>query len=500
MRRIVKILTSKVLILGLFLLIQLLFLGFIIDRLVNDELIGIYINMFFNILSILIVIHVVSSDMNPEYKIAWIIPILALPVFGTFFYLLYHQNNITTKRKNKYFQIMADRNNLLQGVPNELDYREIKYLNNNGWRYYRNSSIDLLPSGEAKINALIKDLENAEEFILMEYFIISKGITFDKIFDVLIRKANAGLDVKIIYDDFGSADRIPFNFRKKMQKEGIEIIPFNRMNIHLNFAMNYRTHSKIIVIDNKIAYTGGINIGDEYANYYQRFGHWHDASVRITGDAVWSFTLIFLENWNFSTKDFLDYTKYYRKNNVVSNEVIAPFADNPIEDRQITKSALLYLINEAKEEILISSPYLILDNELVTALKLAAKSGVDVKIVIPGIADKKLVYLVSESFALDLAKSDVKIYKYIPGFIHSKLYLFDNKKAIVGTSNLDFRSLYLHFENNVLIYNSPFLNELREFLISTINSSKLQSVEDLEKNSIIIRLLQSILRGFSATL
>lgn len=500
MKKILKFLTSKVLIIGLFLLLQLLFLGFIVDKLIKNEMVGIYLQLFFNILSFFIILRIVSSDINPEYKISWIIPVLALPVFGTFFYLLYHQNNVTKKRKRIYNEIITDRNTLLNEIPNELDYKEIKYLNKNGWRYYRNSKINLLNSGEEKLESLIKDLKKAEKFIFLEYFIISKGKMFDKIIDVLIERAQSGVEVKIIYDDFGSANTIPFNFKRRMNSFGIEVVAFNPITFHLNFSMNYRTHRKIVVIDNKIAYTGGINIGDEYANYINRFGHWHDSSVRIEGEAVWSLTLIFLESWNFSNKIKLTYTDYYKEYKVLSDQVIAPFADNPIEDRQITKSALLFLIGEARKEILISSPYLILDNEIVTALKLSAKSGVKVSIVLPKNPDKKLVYLVTESFALDLAKAGVNIYKYTPGFIHAKLYLFDGKKAIVGTSNLDFRSLYLHFENNVLVYNSPFLKEVEDYIIGSINVSELETVKSLTKKSAIIRILQAIIRGFSAML
>lgn len=500
MKKILKMLTSKVLFIGLFVLLQLLFLFFIINKLINDDLIGVYLQLFFTIISFFIILKVVSSDINPEYKIAWIIPVLAFPIFGTFFYLLYHQNNITNRRKKMYSNIITNRNILLNNIPNELKYKEIKYLNKNGWRYYRNSKINLLSSGEEKLYSLLEDLKNAESFILIEYFILSKGKMFNSIMDVLYEKAAQGVEIKLIYDDFGSADNLPFNFKRKMKKKGIEVLPFNPINFHLNFSMNYRTHRKIVVIDNKIAYTGGINIGDEYCNYINRFGHWHDASFRIEGSAVWSFTLIFLESWNFSSKEKLDYKKYYIPYKLDSNEVIAPFADNPIENREITKSALLYLINEAKEEILITTPYLILDNEIITALKLAAKSGVNVNIVLPGIADKKLVYLVTESFALDLAKAGIKIYKYIPGFLHSKLYLFDRKKAIVGTSNLDFRSLYLHFENNVLIYESDVLDDIANYINITIDNSKLKSKESLKKKSFTIRTLQAILRGFSATL
>lgn len=500
MKKILKFITSKALIIGLFVLMQLFFLGFIVHKLVNDDLFGIYLQVFFNILSFIIIIRIVASDINPEYKIAWIIPVLAFPIFGTFFYLLYHQNNVTKKRRNKFKEIITDRNILLNEVPNELKYKEIQYLNKNGWRYYKNSKANLLPSGTLKFNSLFEDLKKAESFILIEYFILSKGKIFDELMEILIEKAKSGVEVKIIYDDFGSVDTLPFNFRKKLRKYNIMTTAFNPINFHLNFSMNYRTHRKIVVIDNKVAYTGGINVGDEYANLYTKYGNWHDASIRIEGSAVWSFTLIFLESWNFTNKKKLSYIDYFLPHKVLSDDVIAPFGDNPLENREITKSALLYLISEAKEEILINSPYLILDNEIITALKLAAKSGVSVNIVIPGIADKKLVYLVTESYALDLVKAGVNIYKYIPGFSHSKLYLFDKKKAIVGTTNLDFRSLYLHFENNCLIYNSESLVEIYNYLKETIDNSKLMTEKDLRKRSVIVRTIQAILRGFSPTL
>ena len=497
MRKLIKMLTSKVIILGLFLLVQLVFLIFLFNALINDEMIGIYLHFFFLALSILIVLHIISSNINPEYKIAWLIPILAFPVF----YIFYHQNNVRPKVRNKFRQIKAKRKFLLNKIPNSLDYKEINYLNNNGWRYYRNTVTKFLPSGEEKLKSLLIDLENAEKFILLEYYILAQGYMFDQIMEILERKAKDGLEVKIIYDDMGSADRLPFNFVKKLKLKGIEARPFNRMSLHLNFAMNYRTHRKIVIIDNKVAYTGGINIGDEYINRDSKLGHWQDSAIRIEGEAVWSLTLTYLENWNFSNKkDTIEYEPYQITHSVESNEVVAPFADNPIEDKQIARAMFLYLIGEAKDEILITSPYLILDNELQTALMLASKAGVKIKIVIPNIPDKRSVYLVTESYALTLLDMGIEIYKYNPGFIHSKLFVVDNKKAIIGTSNLDFRSLYLNFENNIYLYNSKEISNITNYINDSISQSTLMKKEDLEKNSFIVKTIQNIARGFSALL
>lgn len=501
MRKIIKMLTSKIVILGVFLLIQLIFLIFLFKALIDNDYIGVYLHLLLSALSVLIVMHIISSNLNPEYKIAWLIPILAFPIFGAFFYLFYHQNNVKPKTRRIFKNIKAERKQLLNKIPDNFYDKEVYYLNNSGWRYYRNTKTMFLGSGEIKLKELLKDLKKAEKFIFLEYYILAKGEMLDQIMEILIEKASSGVEVKILYDDFGSAPRLPFNFVRKMKKHNIQARPFNRMSIHINFAMNYRTHRKIVIIDNKVAYTGGINIGDEYINRDSKLGHWQDSAIRIEGEAVWSVTLTYLENWNFShKKSFLDYEKYQIEHSIPSDDIVAPFADNPIEDKQIARSMFLYLIAEAKEEILITSPYLILDNELQTALMLASKAGVKIKIIIPNIPDKKSVYLVTENFALNLLRYGVEIYKYKPGFIHSKLFVVDNKKAVVGTSNLDFRSLYLNFENNIYLANSSEINNIANYINDSLSDSVLMTEDDLVKKNILVRFLQSIFRGFSALL
>ncbi|NLK12353.1 MAG: cardiolipin synthase, partial [Candidatus Phytoplasma sp.] len=260
-------------------------------------------------------------------------------------------------------------------------------------------------------------------------------------------------------------------------------------------------HRKIVVIDGKIGYTGGINIGDEYINEKKRFGHWNDAAIRLEGDAVWSLTVLFLENWRFETHEKTDYQKYYVNYQSKKPEgLYIPFGDLPLDSNLVSKNIYLSLIGAAKKRLYIATPYLILDNELVTALTLAASSGVDVNIVIPGIPDKKMVYMVTESYVPDLLSAGVKVYKYNPGFIHSKIIVCDDEAAMIGTSNLDYRSLYLHFENNVFLYNTQTIDDMVTYFKETIKDSSLVSAKEIKKRNIFYRALQTILRAFSPLL
>lgn len=500
MKKLIKFLTSKTFILGILLLAQLVFAFWVVDLLIKDQTIGVYVHYFFQVFSILIVLKIIASDENPTYKMSWLIPVLALPIFGTFFYIFYYSNNVGKKRKSLYQDIIENRYELLMEHPKYIDTKEIRYFNHNGWRDYKNTSSKFFPSGEAKLEALLVDLNRAEKFIFLEYFILSQGEMFDRIMEVLELKASQGVIIKIIFDDMGTSDRVPSGFIKKMSNLNIEVVRFNKMSLHLNFALNYRDHRKIVVIDNKVAYTGGVNIGDEYINKVQMFGHWSDCALRIEGQAVWSMTLIFLENWNFTSKNKLNFKDFYYPHEVESNAIYVPFGDSPLEDEQVARNLYLYIIGQAKKEILITTPYLILDNEIVTALKLAAQSGVDVKIVIPGIPDKKLIYLVTKSFAHDLFNVGVKIYQYTPGFIHSKLVVVDGHKALVGTTNLDFRSLYLHFENNVFMQDSSSIIDVRKYILDVISSSHLCEKSDLYKRGFIRNVLVTTLKAFGAIL
>lgn len=501
MKKIIKFFTSKTFIIGTLLLIQLIFIFFLVNWLVNDNIIGVYVHAIFQILSFFIGLWIISNDDNPVYKIAWLIPILVFPVFGTFFYIFYQNINMSEKEKTLYFAISEKRISNLKAFAKEPITKEMSYLNNLGWQTFDNTTSHFITSGMEKLELLLEDLKKAEDFIFMEYFIITKGEMFNQMFDILIDKAKNGVKVKVIYDDFGSSDKLPRNFKKTMKNAGIEVIAFNPMRLHINFAMNYRDHRKIVVIDGKIGYTGGINIGDEYINKKERFGYWHDAAIRIEGEAVFSLTTTFLEIWSFSKReDNPNFQEYYRNYKVESDGLVLPFADSPLDNDETTRNVYLYLIGRAKKRIWVATPYLILDNELITALKLAALSGVDVSIIIPHIPDKKLVYIVTQSYIPELVRAGVKVYRFTPGFIHSKLIIIDDDAGIVGTSNLDFRSLYLHFENNILIYNTNSLKDMHKYFTETLSLCSLVTKNNLKKRNIFYRILQALLKGFSPLL
>ncbi|CCV64641.1 putative cardiolipin synthase [Alteracholeplasma palmae J233] len=502
MKKLISLLLNRLTLVLLLILAQFIVLVWLINFFSNSWQ---NIQIALMVLSLLMVLYILTRNDNPEFKLAWVIPILAFPIFGGFFYLFFRAQNLNMKTRNHLYNVVKERQYILsQNIDYGLkgNYKKIEtFLESDFWPSYKHTNSIFLPSGESKLKVLLEDLKKAEKFIFMEYFIITKSKMWDEILEVLIEKQKQGVEIRIMYDDFGSATKLPLGYYKKLRALGFKVISFNTLKVHLNFAMNYRDHRKIVVIDNKIGYTGGINIGDEYTNSTKTFGHWHDAAIKIEGDAVWTLTILFLENWRFSTKEKISYEDYYLDYKVEKpNGLYVPFGDLPLDKNHMAKDIYLSLISEANESIYISTPYLILDNEMVTALKLAAKSGIDVNIVIPGIPDKKMVYMVSESYVPELLLAGVKVYKYKPGFIHSKIIVVDRKVAMIGTSNLDYRSLYLHFENNIFLYDASSIIDMVDYFIETIADSVLITPQEMKKRNIFYRVIQTILRAFSPLL
>lgn len=493
MNKILRTILSRTSLILLFLLIQLAAFFFLVDFVSQYA----YVEIIFRTFSVLIVIYLMIQEENPMYKISWIVPILIFPLFGGLFYLFYKRINFSKKVINRQLQIAQEHSDKVEDFINPLGTKDSHYLENIGWPTYQNTQTKFLDSGETLFSNLIKDLKQAKKYILIEYFIIKLGYVWSSILEVLIDKVHEGVEVKIIYDDFGSHG-LPYYYPRHLKKLGIEAIKFNPMRMHINFAMNYRDHRKIVVIDGVIGYTGGINIGDEYINKKSPFGHWHDAGIRLEGDAVWSLVLTFLENYRFNSQIEIDYNKYKVLEKKAFDGYVIPFPDSPLDKELSSKNIYLSLINAAQKSVWVTSPYLIIDHELLTALKLSAKSGVDVKIIIPHIPDKKLVLMVTESYVPELVESGVKVYRYKPGFIHSKLMIVDGMKALIGTTNLDFRSLYLHFENNVYLQDSSAITDMVHYFENTIKSSILTS--DMKKRNFFYRVIQTLLRGFSPLL
>lgn len=455
-------------------------------------------NLIFISLSAVTVFILITKDDNPAYKLLWIIPILSFPVFGGAFYLFYRQRNFSKKQIKRHFKIEQAREGYVKEITPSLDTRESNYLKKQNWLSYQNTKTKFLNSGEMMFEELLFDIKESKDFIFISYFIIKQGYMWDTILELLGKKTQEGVEVIIIYDDFGSAD-LSHRYPKYLkEKYNILAYKFNPLRLRINFSNNYRSHQKAIVIDGRVGYVTGNNIGDEYINLQKRFGHWNDAGIRLEGEAVWSLTLGFLSTLEFLTKTKVDYDRYYSKYSASNDGHVIPFFDTPLDKEPTTKTLYLSLINKAKKSIQITTPYLIIDYEFKNALRYAAQSGIDVEIIIPKIPDKKLVYMVTESHTPLLINSGVKIYRYTPGFIHSKIMIIDGKEAIIGTANLDYRSLYLHFENSIYLKDSNSVLDMELYFDETRRVSKLIDVN--EKRSIPYRFLQVFFKMFSGLL
>lgn len=505
--RFVKFMFSRFVIVGIILLLQLGWFLFFLVELTNYSTI---INSAFMILSIIVILWIVNKKDNPAYKLAWVIPILLFPILGGFLYLLMGNKKPTKKLRKKLDREYIRSYDLLnqeQQVLEELEAKDkafanqAKYLINTvSFPIYKNTSTEYLSSGESTYELMLIELEKAEHFIFMEYFIIERGVMWENILKILEKKAKQGLDVRLIYDDFGCLTVLPYKYYSKLEKMGIKCEAFNRYIPIFSIVMNNRDHRKITIIDGHVAFTGGINIADEYINLYERFGYWKDAGIMIKGDAVWNFTVMFLHMWNGIRGTDTDYSKFkphvHHREEFKGDGYVQPYGDTPLDDEAIGENVYINIIQGAKNYVYIFTPYLIIDNEMMTVLCLSAKKGVDVRIITPGIPDKKMVYLVTQSYYRQLVEAGVKLYTYKPGFIHSKCFVCDDEIAAVGTINMDYRSLYLHFECGVLIYKSKAVMQVKEDVLKTIEVSEIVTEENCKKN-IVITLLQAILRVFA---
>ncbi|MGN1097756.1 MAG: cardiolipin synthase, partial [Clostridia bacterium] len=356
--------------------------------------------------------------------------------------------------------------------------------------------------GESCWKDMLIELEKAEKYIFLEYFIIEPGEMWDSIVEILKRKAAQGVDVRVMYDGVGSLTQMPKKYPRELRSYGISCKAYNPLLPFLSTLQNNRDHRKIMAIDGKVAFNGGINLADEYINKKQLFGHWKDTAVRVKGDAAYSFTVMFLQLWqvwqNFDKVEINP--EDFRPENVpvVKNDgYVMPYADIPNDNYQVGEFVYMEIINKAKDYVHITTPYLILDNEMMTALVNAARSGIDVKIIIPGKADHWYAYYVALDYAKELISNGVEVYEYTPGFIHAKNFVSDDEVAVVGSINLDYRSLYLHFECATWMYNSTAVKDISDDFNETLKKCRLLTVKDLDSRPIWKRIISAILRIFA---
>lgn len=493
MKRLLKLLLSRTTFILLLLLAQIGFF-FVTVRFISQYQ---YMHTALYSVTVVIVAYLIYKEENPVYKLSWIIPIMLFPLFGGLFYLFYRNTNISKRILQRYNDIESNRVLLLKDEPRHKTNKIFNYLYNLGFPTYRNTKISYLKTGPVMYEDILNSIRSAKSFIYLEFFIISPGQMWDGILNLLKEKVKQGISVKIIYDDFGSS-KLPYAYTKKLAKFGIEAYNFNPMKPHLNFQMNYRDHRKIIVIDNLIGYTGGINIGDEYIDLIQPFRQWQDAGIKVEGDAVYGLYISFMNQLKFITgvKETMALKPEFKDFNATS--FVTPFVDAPLDKEYTTKNLYIQMIHQAKEYISITTPYLIIDYEFISALKFAAKSGVKVDIIIPYTPDKQIVFMVTESYAKDLSNAGINIYKYKPGFMHQKMMIVDGHEAIMGTVNLDYRSLYLHFENSVFIKSDPEIAVMQKHFLELVNVS--MNLKEDKRRNILYKFVQVILKGFSSIL
>ncbi len=500
LKRILRVLLSRTFILAVLFLLQIVLLSYLIISIGRR---GIVVYFVFLGLSIIEAIFIINRKFNPAYKISWLVAIFALPFFGIFFYWLFGRLKFSKKAKNKYLEMYNESCDYNKEMAKDLDLESkgfIKvsnYINNTTLMpVFAHTTSQYLSPGENVFPEILKELKKAKKFIFLEFFIIRDGKMWGDIYEILKEKVKEGVDVRLIYDDFGCLNKLKSNFSKKLRNEGLKVVSFNTMRPYLSMKINYRDHRKIIIIDGNVGFTGGMNLSDEYINIDSPFGYWKDSMILLKGEGVANLTYLFLKMWEICQREKLDYHDFLPTSSEVTDGFVQVFGDGPFTQDQSTEMTYMQIVQEANNYVYIQTPYLILDNEFLTTLKTSALSGVDVRIMVPHIPDKKMVYMVTQSYYEDLIKAGVKIYEYTPGFVHSKIIIADDMMGIVGSANFDYRSLYLHYEISCMLYDSSTINDIKTDFLSSIGISEEVKLENCKKN-IFKKILVAILRAFS---
>ncbi|MDE6670751.1 MAG: cardiolipin synthase [Ruminococcus sp.] len=455
--------------------------------------------------SVGMIIYLFNSDMDSSGKLTWLFIIAMFPIPGTILLWFTKRDIGNYALRERVTHLVGETKDKLRQDNNVINNIDIvssctddlcHYLNRSGcFPVYANTDVTYFPSGEEKFEALIEELRKAENFIFMEYFIIDEGYMWGKILNILKEKAEQGVDVRVMYDGMCEITTLSFDYPERMAELGIKCKNFSPIRPFLSTHYNYRDHRKILVIDGKTAFNGGINLADEYINRIDRFGHWKDTAVMLKGEAVQSFTLMFLQMWNVTEKtpqwdNFIE-PVYKNKD---SKGFVMPYADCPLDDYKVGENVYMDILNRATSYVHIMTPYLIIDDELETALKFASQRGVDVKIILPGIPDKKMAYALAKSHYRTLIKSGIKIYEYIPGFVHAKVWSCDNEKAVVGTINLDYRSLYHHFECATYMYKTRCISDIEQDFTETLKKCREVTSETIKNEKFFYKFFGAVLK------
>lgn len=475
---------------------------------------AVYVSTAMKILSVVVVFFIIyKRNSNHAIKLSFVVPILLFPIFGGILYIFFGHLFLPPRMK-KNIKItdskIASSMNTSSDVLAEIKaidsdvYAQFNYIS----RYApaiacKNSNVQYFDDGEPYWKSLQKDLIEAKEYIFMEYFIIGLGEMWSPVLEILKQKVEEGVEVRLIYDDFGSAYGLPNKYDEQLNAVGIKCIAFNRIIPFFATVLNNRDHRKIVVIDGKVGYTGGINLADEYINRRKRFGYWKDAGLRIEGDAVWNMTVLFLQMWNYTKNTDADFGVYRRHIMPLKDKecgYVQPYGDSPLDSELVGESVYVNMINNSREYLWIYTPYLIIDEVLMSSLILACKRGVDVRVVTPGVPDKKMVYYMTRCSYLPLLEAGAKIYEYTPGFIHAKCTICDDELVNIGTVNYDYRSLYHHFECGVLMYKTSITDIVKEDMQKTFEVCNEITEEYIRSRKFNINVMGPLLHLFAPLL
>ena len=509
LRKLIRIIFGRTMIALLFLVIQIVILFISVTKLSE------YYPAFYAVtllLSLISIVYIINDKTNTSFKLAWILPVMTLPVFGTLMYI-FVKMELGTKLVNSRLRVLIEETKpymvqdtaVLDKLSAE-DEREAdfaRYMNNYAFfPVYNDTYAKYFPLGEHKFHAMLEELEKAEKFIFMEYFIVEEGVMWDTVLELLKRKAKEGVEVRFMYDGTCTIALLPYNYPKKLAAAGIKCKVFSPIKPVLSTVQNNRDHRKILVIDGKVAFTGGINLADEYINAKEKFGHWKDTAVMLKGEAVKSFTLMFLQNWNITENVHEDYSQYIvsdfsGQEQLDKSGYIIPYSDSPLDNENVGQNVYIDILFRAKQYVHIMTPYLIIDDEMKNALIFAAKRGVETVIIMPHVPDKKYAYYLARTYYAELIEGGVKIYEYTPGFVHAKVFVSDDIRAVTGSINLDYRSLFLHFECAAYMYNNPAVAEVEADYMDTLSKCEEITLEDCRKFGVMKRIAGRVLRLFA---
>lgn len=468
----------------------------------------VYIYIMLEIASAIVILKLVNESGSPSYKIAWICIVLILPISGHIMYMLWGKSGKKNKLNRRIMNIIEEGHQFAEETTDVRAFYEkrpqharmSKYMSKEGFPLYKNNEITYFPMGEDAFEKMFEDLEAAEHFILINFFIVAEGALWDQMHEILLRKKKQGVEIKFMYDDFGATIRTNKYFSQKLKNEGIEVRIFNPIHKYTEkLYMNFRSHQKIVVIDGNIGYTGGFNLADEYANLVQRFGTWKDNGIRIEGEGVYGMTQIFLSMWEVcGLKSEIDYSRYMPTKKFPENDVYCHIvADGPANNpSNPIENLYQQMIDRAESYLYIMTPYLIIEKNMVDALATAARSGVDVRVITPGIPDKKGVKRLTEYNYGELLKAGVRVFEYAPGFIHAKT-IINESCSIIGTANMDYRSFYLHYENIAWISDQDTVGVIRQDFDKTFQECREVSLEEWRKRPFYLKLYQHVLNLFA---